>query len=534
MFRRYRFVKKALTIGGVIVLVLVLVGAGATFLRGANSSLEAQATPASIPVTLGSIEEVVSATGNVSAERQATLAFETSGPIAEVLITEGEQVKAGDILARLDTTSLEWQVARSQASLDTAQARLEQAQEPASEEDLASAQAALDSATANYAKVKEGASAEDLAAAQAALDSAIASYDKLKAGPTTEELASAQAAVDSARAAVQQAQAAYDRIKNQPDVQMRQEALNLQNATIELERAQANYDAVAKGASQSEIAAAEAQIAQARANLAQLQEKPTASELASAEAQVAQAEASLAQLQERPKAEDVAVSRAQVKEAQAALEQAQSQLEDALIVAPFDGTILNIQIEAGEWATPGTPAIELAVTRPQILDVNVDEVDVAQLALGQNAHISFDAIKGHKIDGIVSHIAPSSTNIGGAVAYGVEVSFDPGDLPIRLGMTAEVDIVIASEDQALLVPNRAIEADRAANRYYVTRLKPDGTTERIEVRIGLRDGTNTQIVDGLNEGDRLLLPEVPEQSQTEPSFGPGGSGGGRPLGGGGG
>jgi HlyD family secretion protein len=160
--------------------------------------------------------------------------------------------------------------------------------------------------------------------------------------------------------------------------------------------------------------------------------------------------------------------------------------------------------------------------------VNVDEVDVAQLAEGQTAYLSFDALTGEQVVGTVNYIAPSSTNVGGAVAYGVEISFEPGSLPVRLGMTADVEIVADSAEDALLIPNQAIEADRDAGRYYVVAQKPDGTTERLEVQIGLRDASRTQILEGLNEGDLVVMPEVPEQILTERSFGPpGGQGGGR-------
>jgi multidrug efflux pump subunit AcrA (membrane-fusion protein) len=90
-------------------------------------------------------------------------------------------------------------------------------------------------------------------------------------------------------------------------------------------------------------------------------------------------------------------------------------------------------------------------------------------------------------------------------------------------MTANVDIAVARAEDALLVPNRAITADREAGRYYVTRLLPDGTTQRLEVRIGLRDGSQTQVVEGLAEGDRVVLPEIPTQGQDQQL--PGGPGG---------
>jgi HlyD family secretion protein len=518
--------KAVLRIGGILILAACVIGAIIVFVvrpRPRSTANNVAATSTAV-VTRGNIEQTVSATGNAAAEQQATLTFGSSGRIAEVPAEEGQQVKAGDVLARLDTTSLEWQVARAQASLDTTQARLRQTQQPASAEDLASAQAAVDSATANYEKVKAGPTKQELASARAAVDSAKASYEKVKAGPTQEDLAAAKAALDSALAALQQAQAAYDQVKDRPNVAMLPQALSLQNATIEYERAKANYESAANHPTASELAAAEAQVSQAQTSLADLQARPTPSELAAAKAQVSQAEASLAQLRARPTADDVAVAQAQVDEAAIALDQAQSQLEDAVLTAPFDGTILSVQARAGEWGTPGTPAITLVAGGSLLLKVNVDEVDVPQVSAGQPAHLRFNALKDDQIAGTVTYVALASSNVGGAVAYGVEIRFDPGQFPVRLGMTAEVEIVVASADGTLLVPNRAITADREAGRYYVTRQRSDGSAERLEVQIGLRDGQYTQVVEGLQEGDRLVLPEVPTQSTTS-------QGGGGPFGG---
>lgn len=513
--------KKAAKIGGIFLLVLIVIGAGVTLVLRRAQSVDSEVAPTTTAVTRGRIEEIVAATGNVAASRQATLTFKTSGSVAEVLVEEGQHVEPGDVLAYLDTASLDWQIARTRASLATAQARLAQARKPPAQEDLASARESLDSAIANFEEIKAGVGGEDLDSAQAALDSARANYERVRAGPTAEDLASAKAVVESARASLQQAQASYDRVKGRPNVAMLPESLALQNATIEMERAQAAYDALANHPTASELASARAQVAQAKAQLAALQAQPTSSQLASASAQVAKAKAQLAQLLAEPSKENVAVAEAQVEEAAIALEQVLDQRNDAEVRAPFGATVLQIRVREGEWASPGVAAIVLATTETLVLDVNVDEVDVAKLTEGQVGYLSFDALSGEEIDGRVTRIAPSSTNVGGAVAYAVQIEFAVGDLPIRLGMTADVDVVVASAQDALLIPNRAIEADREAGRYYVTRRSPLGISERIEVRVGLRDEAWTQILEGLKVGDLVVLPELPGQSEDPHSFMPG-------------
>ncbi|MEJ2257054.1 MAG: efflux RND transporter periplasmic adaptor subunit, partial [Woeseiaceae bacterium] len=272
-------------------------------------------------------------------------------------------------------------------------------------------------------------------------------------------------------------------------------------------------------------------------SLAQLQEQPTQAQLASAEAQVASAQYQLSQLEAQPNAQAVASAQASLEQAQVGLTQAQEQLSGAAITAPVAGTITAVNVQPGDAVASGTPALVLVPDVPPVVEANVGEVDVASLAVGQPVHLSFNALPGRVISGTVTSIAPTATSVGGAVAYQVKIGFTPGRLPVRLGMTANVAIVIASADNALLVPSRAITADRQANKYYVTRQLPDGTQQRLEVRIGLHNDTQTQIVQGVSAGDKLVLPQVSGTTTSGTSTGSfrglGGLNGGRPPGSGG-
>ena len=503
--------KRRLLIGGIVLLVLALAAVGLFVVRPRLRARSAGETAAvtTAAVARGSIEQTVSATGNVAAERRATLSFASTGRVVSVSVVEGQAVQAGDELARLETTALERQVARAQASLQTSQARLRQAQRSATAEELASAQAVLASAQAAYDRVKAGPLPEELAYAQAAYDSTVAYYAKVEAGPTAGDLAASLAALRNAEAALQQAQSAYDQVKNLPNIAMLPQSLNLQTATNQYNQVKATYDSMADHPTPYELASARAQMLQAASTLAQLKARPTASELASANAQVAQAQAQLAQLQSLPDADALAVAQAALDETQLALEQAQAQLDDAILRAPFDGIVVILTVAADQYASPGTPAVVVDGAGDFQLDVSIDEVDISELAEGQTAHLAFTALPGRVVTGTVDSIAPASTVIGGAQAYAVQIGFTPGDLPVRLGMTADVQIVVARATDALLAPSRAVTADREAGRYYVTRQLPAGLTEKVEVRIGLRDSSNVQILEGVDEGDLLVLPVLP-------------------------
>lgn len=459
-------VKRLRTIG-IVIVVGAIAFLGYTYLGGRSPATQAEELPlVTANVRRGTIEESVSATGNVAAKSQTTLGFETSGRVEGVLVDEGDDVATGQLLAKLDTGALEDQVARAEASLATAQARLDQAKLPATDAELASAQAAVTSAEATLSKLLEG--------------------------PTEKDLQSAQYSVETAKNQLWAAQAQRDSTAGNP--------MSTQGAV---------------DAAEAQVLSAEVGVQQALLAQAKLLEPPTEKDIAAAQSQVAQAEAQLAQLQERPRAEDVALAQAQYDEAALALAQVQDSLEDARLSALYDGTVLQVLVNVGDWASPGAPAIVMADTGELIVEVNVDELDVAQIAVGQTARLSFEALPKEEALGIVTHVAPASTNVGGAVAYQVEISFESGDLPVRLGMTTNVDVVIAKVEDALLVPNQTITSDRQAGRYYVTQQVSPAGTEVVEVEVGLMGEFFTQILSGVNEGDVLVLPEIEGGSDWE-------------------
>jgi HlyD family secretion protein len=455
---------KAVRTIAIVVVVILVLGFAAWYGLGAlrasrTAAAQAAATPApSEEVRRGPIEETVSATGNVAADRTAALTLRTSGQVQRVLVREGQTVEAGDVLVELDDTDLRGQVERAEASLATARARLGQAKLPATEGQIAAAQASVASATA--------------------------SLNKLLAGPTEMELQSARLSIDSAKNQLWGAQAQRDATKGNPV-----------------------SSGGNKDSAEAQVLVAEVAVQQAELSLAKLQAPPQAEDVAAARAQVQQAQAQLAQLDERPSVEEIAVTQASVNEAELALKLARQSLSNARLEAPFAGTVLSVNVNEGEWAAPGSPAVRIADTGTLVLDVLLDEVDVAQVHEDQAVRLTFDALPSQMAEGMVDRMAPGATQTSAGQAYGVTVHFVRGELPVRVGMSAKVDIVTQHVNDALLVSNRAIEADRAAGRYYVNRKTALGS-ERVEVKIGLRDDNATQIVEGLEVGDTILQPTI--------------------------
>ena len=421
-----------------------------------------------ISVKRGSLTARVNATGTILPEKQTTLAFKSPGRVAEVLVAEGQVVRAGDGLARLETTDLDFAVRQAELAVALAQAQLLRLQRPPSD--------------------------ADVAAAQAALDSAQVSFRQLLAGPLPEEIRVARANLDQAQVARDQAQLAYNQVADRPDVAMLPQALQLQQATIAYNAAKATFELTMRKASEAEVTAARSAIAQA--------------------------EASLARIQQGVSDEDLLAAQLQVEQAQLSLDQAQHQLDGTILSAPHDGTITLAGVKPGEL-TGGQPAFVLSDLSHYHVDISVDEIDIGRVGVGQPITITLDALPGDTLTGRVEQIADSAQLDSGVVSYKVTVGLDPTDAPLRTGMTADVGIVVERRDEILLVPNRFIRLDRATGKAYVDRLS-GVQAQAVEIQIGLRDDVVSEVLAGLTDGDVVVLVKQSSREQLRQAFDMGG------------
>src|SRR6266851_3560142 len=228
-----------------------------------------------VPVQRGNVAATVNATGSVVATRQAKLVFANTGRIKDILVNVGDQVTAGQPLARLlsDTSQVKLDTAKSQ--LTTAQLKLEQLTETATPEELAAAQAAYDAAAAKLTDLQTGPTTADLQAARAAVIQAQAGVadangklQTLTSGPTLTDRASAQAGLISAQNALAAAQAKLDQLQTGPtsaDTTAAQSAVS--DANSSLRASQAKLDLLQAGATQSDLTAGQAALDKAQADV---------------------------------------------------------------------------------------------------------------------------------------------------------------------------------------------------------------------------------------------------------------------------
>jgi HlyD family secretion protein len=457
--------------------------------------------PSTVAVTRGDVQTTVTAPGHLVNAREALLAFGVSGKLAQVNVQPGLKVSAGQVLAQLDQAPLLEGVSTAQANLDAAQARMDQLQAGPSPAEWAAAQLALTGAEARLRALIAGPSAAELAASEAEVAAARNELDHQRSLPDPSALIQAQAQLDKAAAVLQQAQAAYDRVKGRPDVGMLPQALALQQATIDYQTARAGLDAARQKATPAALEAAQARLAAAVARRDQLRAGPSADELALAELQVEKARADLDQLAAGPGAADLRQAQAAVNLARLSLTKAQADLAAATLVAPFDGTVLEVSAGPGEGIAAAAVLIRLADGSRLEVEATVIEEDLPLVRAGQQVEMFFDARPEAQVQGSVVRIVPERLP-GDRPLYPVYITI--ADLPEGLlaGMTADASIVVDSRQDVLLLPRVLVGA--RSDGTATVQVWTDGEVKERTVQVGLRGDVYVEILDGIAEGEEVV------------------------------
>ena len=453
-------------------LCLILVGVTACNAFGE----EEETTQQVVEVVRGDLIVSVSGSGNIETSRDARLSFGSGGRIDKIYVEKGDEVSQGEVLAELDADALE--LAKTQAEVALTQA------------ELALTQAQLNQQTAEY-NLKNTQDTKDtlelaLLNAQINLRNAEHHLDETRDIYTWPEIEVAQDDVDDAKAFL-------DYLLSFGPTQEQ-----LDYAQARLDAAESTLDAMINSYDTEEVAIAKLQVeaavmaeAQAQKNLDELIEDITIMEL-----QLEAAKASVEQARE-----SAALGRE-------SLDQAQKQLDEAIITAPIAGVVASLSAEEGDIIPSPTmspqPVIYLIDPTGLELVVEIDEIDVPEVKLGQEVIIELDALPDTEFKGVVTIIYPLATEVGGVVLYDVKIELDvPEDSGIKVGMSASADIILANRSNVLLVPDRAITED-GEGRTMVKVMVNEQIEERL-VEIGISDGFDTEIINGLREGEMALI-----------------------------
>ena len=497
-----------------IAVLMAAAGIYAAYLWWLADPLQVGRDAEMVAVRRGNLVVTVKAFGAVAIPRRTTLTFAMGGRLTEIRVAEGDGVQEGDVLARLDTTDLEAQVARAEAALSLSRAQLEKVKESSTAADIAAARAAVKSAEENLARVKQGPTEADMAAAQAALLAAQQNLSDLLKGPTSLDLRQAQLALDQARNSLWGAQGNRDAVAGQAGAGglKANASAQLANAEVAVRQAELRLEEIKLPPTPARVQDARAGVAQAESSIARLEQSPTGADIALAEAQLVQAQARLDALTRGPSAQDMAVAQAQVEQAQIGLEQARRQLGQAVLVAPVGGTVVAVGANAGQSVAATTPIVVLVDLANLQIEANVHESYIGQVHQGQRALIRLEALPGQPLEGRVSEIAPLGTVVAGVASYPVTLELAAAGVVVKPGMTAEVEIVVSQRENALIVPKGALGL---VDGRWIVRKGSAGRLVDAEVKTGVRQGRVVEVLEGLAEGDQVLLNAAP-LAQGEP------------------
>lgn len=400
-----------------------------------NQSAVPDISGMTVQVAAEPLQVRIDASGKVQPNQTVNLSPKTSGLLVELLVEQGDRVKKGQVIARMEYESVEAKLAQSQARLVQAEARLAQRQ----------------------------------------------------AGNRPEDIAKAEAQVAQVEAQVAEAQAQLD---------------------LAEERVQRNRSLAVEGAiSSDELDEVLNQAETSRANLRQVQ------------ASLRESQRNLELVRSGYRVEEIADAKAQLAEAQADLRSVQVEYEDTFIRAPFDGVITQKYASEGAFVAPTTSASEVTsatsaaiVALAQGLEVlaEVPEVDVQQLRVGQPVEIVADSYPDQVFRGKVRLIAPEAVVEEKVTSFQVRIALETGQDKLLSGMNVDTTFLGDKVDSALVVPTVAIVSKDGETGVLV----PDAENKPQfrSVTLGTAVGNQTQILEGLESGDRVFT-DIPPDSQ---------------------
>ncbi len=447
-------------LAGIISLLLIAAiffGGRTVFGRGARAAQNGDFQVETIG--RGNLVATIGATGTVRTNQSVNLIWESSGIVESVSVQVGDEIQAGDQLAGLLIASLPQNVILAQKDLDTAQDN-------------------LDAFYDSYAEVGIAEAEKEMAEAQDAFSDAQRNYVYIST-------IARQVDIDQALSNLVLAENQLDRAKDKYDPYANKPESNLVRATLlgKYATAQSAYDSAVRvynnyitPGTSNQIAIAQAELDLAALHLEEAEESyqdtlsgPDAQELAAAEAQVVAAEATLSQ---------------------------------AFITAPFDGIVTDAHPTVGDLVSMGQEAFRLDDLSRMLIDVDVSEVDINRVSIGQMAVITFDASPEKEYMGEVIEIAMAGNTVQGAVNFRVTVDLNDADESVLPGMTAGVSLTVLELDNVLLIPNRAVRIRDGKRIVYI--LDDNGLTAT-EITLGASSESFSELLNDELSGERIVL-----------------------------
>jgi len=517
--------KKFWIISGVVLIILII------FIASISGSPKEEHEL--VKVERGDLIQTVDAVGKIQSENKLSLYFETSGVIDEIYVTEGEEVKKGDVLAKLNLDNLNSYVKQAEANLNQKLAGVSEEQISISLKQINSAEITYEKAELNLENIKnvadENVKNRYLSMIDLLNDSYIKLFNALKFTQELKENYFSDLSLEAINAKneieynmvepISKAKTSLDVAKNTKEFADIDLALldidsslkSTSNVLLFLKSLSENVrykniisitDKSSLDQNKSIISASQISLTSAQ-NEISLLKMQNENSIKTAELALKEAEVNL-ELQKAnynlliadPREVDLAYL-------ESILSQAIANRNKAIIKAPIDGIVTSLNKEEGELISSAEPLVEVLSPRYQI-EVNIPETDIVKISLKDKAEIELDAINDKLFKAEVTSINPASTNIQDVVYYKVVLSLSEEDERIKPGMTADILIYTDERKDVLYLPSRSILSNE--NKKYVRVLNEKLEIIEKEVELGLNaDDSKKEILSGVSEGEEVIL-----------------------------
>ncbi len=490
-------------------------------------------------VERGTVTASVSANGVLQPLTTVQVKSNVGGQVVSLAVDEGDVVKPGQLIAKIDPTDSVTAYDQSQADLAASVSKVQQAQQQLAMQhtqntaQIASARQALESAKTRLLQAQEQAKVQPVLT-QAALkqarnsyEGAMATLDQTRNALIPQKLASTQSSYDQARANCVIAEKDFSRQKELlakgyvAKSLLETSEAKYQVAQAQLDTAKNKLDTI-KSETDQDLRSAQARVEQAKgaldnANANTIQDKLKVQEVLAAQATVKQSEAALqvaiaATHNDAIRKGDVIQANAQVTRSQASFDNAKTQLNYTTVVAPRAGIVTKKYVEAGSIVTAGKSSfsgtgsgvgiVDIADVSRMFALVSVDETDIASIEIGQDVDVTVEAYPDELFTGKVTKIAPQSVTDQNVTTIPVTVEIDLPDQRLKPGMNVTCGFITGRVEDVMMAPNEAVE--ETDNGSVVTVIDKTGKQTKVKVEVGLMGSDSTEIKKGLKEGDKIV------------------------------
>ena len=342
---------------------------------------------------------------------------------------------------------------------------------------------------------------------------------ELKETPGTSEILSAQAELLIARSEMESSRRALDTVGERHALNIAAQKQAVEIVMYEIAAAEDELDELLKPSTKQEISSAQSEVV-----LGQYELDQSFIRIADVkddfmfELDMQRAEIDLAQYEldqslirrdniENDVQFDLDVQKAEINRLQAEINKAESDLEDTIITSPFDGVILSLPAFEGGKVNPGETVVEISHPNDFQLEGSIDEIDVLHITPGMKAFITIDAESSLNVSGVVEEISITPSVQQGVVSYSVTVGLESvSSVQLRDGLSAVAEIVIENSPNQIAIPLNAIRGPED-NPFVL--IKTESAVENRAVRLGLSDDFWVSVVDGLDEGETILVQGKP-------------------------